>query len=287
MKLTEGNRKSFKVLSGKLKPTVSPPAPTKQMSYYSEEVKPKTRPYSFPISFGHVLMFNSTIDSPDEYAEFCDTLIGATENDVVNIYFSTGGGDGGTMVQILNLMLQCKAHIIGHLISEASSAGSFLLLHCDEIFVGEYTEMLCHTVKYGVYGDHPSVQSQVNHTGSLTEKMIRGTYKYFLTEEEIDDVLKNNRQIFLDSDEICRRLEIRQQKYAEDELESKKKAEQEFEELFDDCTVPDWVYSKLSKPQLIQFAKGESIITDWDDDTKKFTFMSLEEYENSLTAEQE
>jgi ATP-dependent protease ClpP protease subunit len=279
MKLTEGNRRSFKPLSGNTRPMVSPPAPTKQMSYYSEEVKPKTRPYSFPLAYSHVLMFDSSIDSPDEYAEFSDILIGATENDVVNIYFSTGGGDGGTMVQTLNLMAQCKAHIIGHLISEASSAGSFLLLHCDEIFVGEYTEMLCHTVKYGVYGDHPSVQSQVNHTGSLTEKMIRGTYKYFLTEEEIEDVLKNNRQLFLDSDEICRRLEIRQQMYAQEQIEAQKQASADMEAMFDelDHPVPEAILKKLNKSQLIDYIAGKVDIIVNEDGT--FELETLEDIE--------
>lgn len=245
-------------------------------------IETKTAPYSYPNSFTHVLKFNSRIDEPAYYSEFCDVLLSASETDRVEIYFNSGGGRGDSMTELLNIMDQCKAPIHGFLVGGASSSASYLFLHCDVCYVGKHVEMLCHQVSYGTGGSHHEIRDYVNHIERLESRLVKETYKYFLTDEEID-LLMNGKQIWLDEFEIAERLDKRAKAYEKEAQQ----AEQEFEELFDDCDPPDWVYSKLSKGQLIQFAKGESIITDWDDDTKKFTFMSLEEYENSLTAEQE
>lgn len=216
----------------------------------------KTKPYAYPTSFNHVLQFNSAIEEPELYAEFCDVLIGAQESDTVSIYFNTGGGSGATMVQLINLMNNCRAHIVGYLVNEASSAGSFLLLNCDEIHVGKYTEMLCHTVQFGSVGSYPEVRAHVDHVGKQTERLIRTTYKYFLTEDEINDVLYNNRQLYLDEDDICDRLD-RRQKLLEKERETQQQGA--LNDMFHDLgeELDDKTLMKLTKKELVSYINGE------------------------------
>lgn len=237
----------------------------------------KTKPYSYPTSFDHVLHFNSDIDEPELYAEFADILISASENDTVSIYFATGGGSASTMVQILNLMKNCKAVLNGYLVSNASSAGSFLLLHCDNIFVGDYVEMLVHTVQFGSGGDYPSVKAHVDHVGRQAERLIRDTYKYFLTPEEIDDVLYNNRQMYLDSDEINRRLVVRNTEFEKLHQSSIEAQQAEFMAMINEGDYPDWILNKLTKTQLIKLYKGEIYITDIDEANKKFVIKEDDE----------
>lgn len=220
----------------------------------------KTKPYSYPLSFNHILQFDSDIEDAELYAEFADTLIAAGENDVVSIYFNTSGGSASTMVQLINLMRNCKAHIDGYLVGTASSAGSFLLLNCDNIYVGEYTEMLVHTVSFGSGGDYPSVKAHVDHVGKQAEKLIKETYKYFLTEEEINDVLVNNRQMFLDSEEINRRLDVREKLMLKDQDSAQKQAIKEMEDMLSGGEmIPDWVFNHklMTKSKLISLFKGE------------------------------
>lgn len=235
----------------------------------------KTKPYSYPVSFNHVLQFDSDIEEPEYYAEFSDTLISASENDTVSIYFNTDGGSSQTMVQLINLLRNCKAQIDGYLVGSASSAGSFLLLHCDNIFIGDYTEMLIHTVSFGTRGDFPSVNAHVNHIGKQAERLLRETYKYFLTDEELNDVLVNNRQIWLDDEEINRRLEIRQQGYMSEQKEAQTKAFN-LEDLYEETLTREQLL-KLTKPQLAQYVLGE-ISVDVDDNGK----LIITELDNSL-----
>lgn len=235
----------------------------------------KTRPYSYPVSFNHVLQFDSDIDDPEYYAEFADTLIAANENDVISIYFNTCGGSARTMVQLINLMRNCKAQIDGYLVGEASSAGSFLLLNCDNIYVGEYTEMLVHTVSFGSGGDYPSVKAHVEHVGKQAEKLIRDTYKYFLTDEEMIDVLENNRQMYLNADEINRRLEIRQKSMEAEHNANLERERQELEDLFNEDDLPPVeVLNKMTKADLIRYMQGVIDITIHEDG--KFTIYEVE-----------
>ena len=47
--------------------------------------KEKTLPYSYPRGMIHVLKFDSQIDEPDNYSYFCDVLLQASEDDIVEI----------------------------------------------------------------------------------------------------------------------------------------------------------------------------------------------------------
>lgn len=238
----------------------------------------KTKPYSYPLSFNHILQFDSDIEDAELYAEFADTLIAAGENDVVSIYFNTSGGSASTMVQLINLMRNCKAHIDGYLVGTASSAGSFLLLNCDNIYVGEYTEMLVHTVSFGSGGDYPSVKAHVDHVGKQAEKLIKDTYKYFLTEEEMQDVLVNNRQLYLDSDEINRRLDVREKLMLKDQPSAQKQAIKEMEDMFsEEETLPDWVLDskKLTRQNLVDLFKGKLDI-EINEEAKTFILIPVD-----------
>ena len=194
----------------------------------------KTKPYSYPTAYDHVLHFNSEIDAPEYYAEFADTLIAAGENDTVSIYFATGGGRDDTMIVIMNLIRNCKARVLGYLIADASSAGSFILLNCDEIYVGDHVDMLVHAGSYGSGGDYATVKAHTEHNWKKTKKLLEETYKYFLTDDEINDVLVNNRQMFLDSEEINRRLSVRTQMYEQERAKQMQDKEAEMEAAFNE-----------------------------------------------------
>lgn len=237
----------------------------------------KTAPYSYPNSFTHTLKFNSYIDEPEHYSEFCDIILSAAESDVVEIYFNSGGGNGSSMVEIMNIMDQCKAPIHGFLVGSASSAASYLFLHCDVCYVGKHVDMLCHQVSYRTGGSHHEIKASVDHMDKLEWRLVKDTYKHFLSDDEINDLM-NGKQIYLDEFEIAERLENRV-KAAEAEHQSSIEAQQaEFMAMINEGDYPDWILNKLTKPQLIQLYKGEIYITDIDEANKKFVIKEDDEY---------
>lgn len=225
--------------------------------------KEKTLPYSYPRGMIHVLKFDSQIDEPEYYSYFCDVLLAASEDDIVEIYFSTKGGNGDSMITLMNLLRNCKAETHGYLMSSAHSAGSYLFLSCDVCHVGKYVSMLCHQVSYGAGGSHHEVKAMVDHIDKEERNLVNDTYRYFLSEVEIGQLM-DGKQIWLYEDEIIKRLEKRQDAF-EKEREAKQKAayDEMFEEFGED--LPDDILMKLTKQELISYYKGDLIVTVGED----------------------
>jgi len=218
----------------------------------------KTLPYSYPNSMTHVLKFDSKIDTPDYYSEFCDVLLQATENDVVEIYFSTVGGNGSSMITLLNLLGNCKAETHGFLMSEAHSAGSYLFLACDKQYVGRFTSMLLHQASYGTGGSHHEVKAYVDHVAIEERDLVTTVYKHFLSDEEIEQLMQG-RQIYLYETDIASRLEARDKAFEQEQIEAQKQASADMEAMFDelDPPVPEAILKKLTKQQLIDYIAGK------------------------------
>lgn len=242
--------------------------------------------YGRPLASEYTFYLDSEIEEPSKYRELIEALSYATPEDYVRIVINCYGGFLHTTTMICNCIRNSQATVVGTLNGIAASGGGLVLLSCDMIEVMPHSTFMAHTSIGSEYGKLSDNTKSIMSSNRQLDKFYRDTFEGFFSDSEVTDILEG-KDVWLSDEEIIDRLQKRDEHFKALAEEAEKKAEQEFEELFDDCTVPDWVYSKLSKPQLIQFAKGESIITDWDDDTKKFTFMSLEEYENSLTAEQE
>jgi ATP-dependent Clp protease, protease subunit len=236
--------------------------------------KEKTLPYSYPRSMTHILKFDSQIDEPDNYSYFCDVLLAANEEDIVEIYFSTRGGNGESMITLMNLMRNCRAEIHGYLMSSAHSAGSYLFLNCDVCHVGRHVSMLCHVVSYGTGGSHHEVKAMVEHIDKEERDLVNDTYKYFLSDKEIEELL-NGKQIWLYEQEIITRLEKRQEAL---EAEHKAKQEAEYADMmaeFDEAELPEEILKKLTKQQLIDYMLNKvDVIVD---EGGKFEIVEVEQ----------
>jgi hypothetical protein len=94
-----------------------------------------------------------------------------------------------------------------------------LALHCDETEVSDNATMLCHNISYGTGGKGADVLSHVKHVSKTSDKLLRSTYKHFLTTQEIDDMI-SGKEIYLDADEIQERLDTREDLRQEEFSES-------------------------------------------------------------------
>jgi hypothetical protein len=80
--------------------------------------------------------------------------------------------------------------------------------------------MLVHFISHGAYGAASHVKKEVEHTQKISEKLFRDTYKYFLTDEEINGCINQDLQLWFDSDQILERLKIRQELQKQEAQES-------------------------------------------------------------------
>lgn len=150
-------------------------------------------------NFGEAYTFDSVIA----------LLSNATEYDDITFNINSRGGNLFSLIALQNAIsvTQARYHMV--LLGEACSAGGALFLTegASTYSVGHNSMLMIHPVQcgggYGAAGEQ-FIRADVN--AVLNERFVRTIYKDFLTEDEINDVIINNREIYLFDEEINERL---------------------------------------------------------------------------------
>ena len=170
-------------------------------------------PLSFFVKTKQQNLFTVSIDEPfvepRYYRNVVAMLMDAAPEDTVMFLVNSPGGLMDGLLTLLDGIEQTEATTIAVLVGQCSSAASMLSLHCDEVEVSDNATMLCHNISYGTGGKGSDVLSHVQHVSKTADKLLRTTYKDFLTETEINDMI-SGKEIYLDADEIQERLDNRE-----------------------------------------------------------------------------
>lgn len=132
-----------------------------------------------------------------------------TEDDTLQFFINSPGGTFSGLSTILSSMDYSGCNTVAIIQGDCSSAASMLALSCHEVQVSPIASMLVHFVSYGSAGAASHIKAHVDHTQKVTESVFRNIYEGFLTEEEIVSCIEQDRQIWLDSEQIIQRLENR------------------------------------------------------------------------------
>ena len=163
------------------------------------------------------------ISKPSEWQEELTVLRIADENDVVRIYLNTEGGYDTTMKAFLSAIADCKAHTVGIIVGDCSSAGGPIFLACDEQIVKPLGNLMIHTGSTGSSGTVSNLLQYAKHAELDNNDIVTQCYKDFLTEEEMDYVIKGD-DLWMREEEICERLakreEVRNQQAIEEAKET-------------------------------------------------------------------
>lgn len=174
-----------------------------------EEKEERKQPYAHyeDVIVQHVHSFYlcDEIEEPIKYTDLIHRITTASENDLVYLNLNTPGGNLYTGVQIINAMRAARAHVITVLVSRAFSLGTFLFLAGDEWHVHDNAMMMFHNFAGTVSGKGNEQLEQISSTVRWFNKLIKKYCSPFLTEAEIDRVIRGE-DIWMDSDEIRKRL---------------------------------------------------------------------------------
>ena len=140
------------------------------------------------------------------YTDLFYTLRTASETDIIYLHLNTSGGDFDTGLQIINNMQASSANVVTVLEARAYSMGAFIFLAGDEFIVHDNCQLLFHIYSGSFAGRGNEQQAEVHAVSIWFEKFMTRTCQPFLTMSEIKDVLKGS-DVWMDSDEISRRLE--------------------------------------------------------------------------------
>lgn len=185
---------------------------------------PKERPLGFKVrtnpSFVFSVHVNEEIKDASYYSEVFDMMLEAGEDDSINFFISSPGGD----INGLNILLEgirlTEAHVTAIIVGEAHSAASILALNCHEVVVTDSATMLVHNLRTGYAGKIADLEAYTVFTRKTSSKLIDETYKGFLSDEDLQLVL-HGKELWLESAEIQERLNNRLE-YLVEKMEGEK-----------------------------------------------------------------
>lgn len=191
----------------------------------------------------YIVNITDDFDDAKSFDEVVALLANATEDDEITWNIVSRGGYITSLEMLLGWKEMCQAKQIHVLTSEAASAATaFFLSPADQYLVFDTASFMIHESNYGSGGTASNVRRHTEHVDKKNDKFIRSTYKDFLNESEIEDVLKGV-EIYLDADAIRERLSMREQKRMEQAQEEVAKQIKDIEEM-------EFDYSELSIEEL-------------------------------------
>lgn len=191
----------------------------------------------------YIVNLTDDFDIPHSFDEVIALLANATEDDEITWNIVSSGGYIDSLEMLLAWKEMCAAkqtHVLTS--SAASAATAFFLSPADQYLVFDTATFMIHESNYGSGGTASNVRRHTEHVDKKNDKFIRNTYKDFLDDSEIEDVLKGV-EIYLDADAIRSRLSLREQKRMEQAQEEVAQQMKEFEEA-------EFDYNELSIGEL-------------------------------------
>ena len=166
------------------------------------------------------------ISEPDDFDDELNLLSMAGGEDTVKLLVVSPGGYLTTCNLLTKALRETKARTIGYIGSSCASAATAIILACDEWEIDEQSSFMIHTASLGVIGKAPEIETELQHRLRLIRRWVETTYKGFLSDEEIENVIAG-KDYWFEGEELARRLiayadyreEARQKLYEEDEEE--------------------------------------------------------------------
>lgn len=158
--------------------------------------------------------------APHYYRNICNAISNTSEDDFVRFNIASYGGRLDGLTSILAAVAKTDATTEAWINGPCKSAGAFLALSCDNVYVTPYADLMIHFVSFGSVGKVSDVVAHVMHTAQYTEDLFRETFKYFLTDDEIERAIKDGKEYHMNAAEVIRRLEIRMEHFQKEQDES-------------------------------------------------------------------
>lgn len=151
------------------------------------------------------LYIDDVIGQPSKYRDLISALDFANHNDVVRLYINSVGGSIYTATAIVRAIQESQAHVIAIVDGVVMSAATMIMLACDDVRFGDMACGMFHTATYGVHSDTNQIKASVDFNQDALYNLLYYSYSGFLTEEEIEDMFNNSKEIWMGADEMRER----------------------------------------------------------------------------------
>lgn len=223
-------------------------------------VDKKDTDYIFTEGDTHHVYITKGIGAPHTYLDLFELLRSAGDHEVINFYFNTPGGRVDTVCQLADAMENCLGTLNGHLVGQVASGGTVLAMYVDNMYVANNSYFMIHNFSGGAYGKGSDLVMSAQNSQDWVYALYRECYKDFLSNEEIENEILKNQDIYLNPVQILDRWErvissrdaqvSEQVKAYEEEQKSKVK------EALKDEIIKEYLASKKPKKQVAKGTKS-------------------------------
>lgn len=178
------------------------------MEFHLDPVKPKADSvwddHAPIVQQGNLykVYLTENIDLPGTYNQLLHMLENVADYHEVHFYLNNGGGAVDSAFMIIDAMDKCKAPITGFISGTVASATTIIALACNDLVVAPYTSFMAHNYFHGVQGTGNQVKDYVDFTDRELKRAFGLLYNNFLTAEEIHDITKRDREVWLNDIEV-------------------------------------------------------------------------------------
>lgn len=188
----------------------------------------------FPTGMVHNFYIYEEIQDVSDYVDYVTILDCASENDVINIFLNTPGGNLMAAISIIHAINRTQATVYAHADGDVASAGSLIFFATPNRVVNPYAQLMLHDASMFTGGKLSESIKGIHAMTELVSRMAHDIYFPYFNEDEIADIL-DGKDFYCNSQEICERVErgeaiIReiyeeyQREQSEGEQQPKKKA---------------------------------------------------------------
>lgn len=174
-----------------------------------------------PINTLHTFYLSGTIEEPSEYIAWFELMRNAGENDVIQIHINSYGGDLFTAIQFLRAIADTPAHVICSVEGACMSAATMIFLCADSFEVSEHSIFMFHNYSGGTFGKGGEMMDQLMHERKWSQHLLKRVYDGFLNQAEVDALL-DNKDLWMDGQEVLKRLSARHEKFEKDSKAAEK-----------------------------------------------------------------
>lgn len=136
------------------------------------------------------------IGAPQEFAEIIDILDNSIKEDLIIFKLNTPGGRLDSSLSIRDAIFASAANTVAECSGGVASAGTFLALACDGLYVAPHTEFMCHYYSGGLGGKGNEIEA-ASKFGAVHHPAINyDVYKKFLTKKEIKRLIQGKDYYF-------------------------------------------------------------------------------------------
>jgi ATP-dependent Clp protease protease subunit len=196
----------------------NPAGPTQQSSSLQKAFVNKS------INQLHSFYLSGSIEDPTEYVAWFELMRNAGEHDVIQIHINSYGGDLFTAIQFMRAIADTQAHVICSVEGACMSAATMIFLCADTFEVSEHSMFMFHNYSSATFGKGGEMFDNIIHERKWSEHLLNRVYDGFLNKEEIGSLL-HNKDIWMDGEEVLKRLNERQKKFEKLVKENAKKNE--------------------------------------------------------------